>query len=222
MPGTYEVVSRTLQGPRRSGTSKGVLAEIPSLEDGSLAVSQSLPPFAEIARQGDGWTIQTATLFAPIAAYPSTTARLEIFNNRPGYSLVVADVFMAQVLATDADEAWGLFAMVTTRKAAPTNTALALASVSGKAAITTTAAGNLITAVDTTVVANGWRPWGSGLGFGNAAATPGAAMSAEVNGKLLVPYQCSLAIAPAGSIATASSFQCGATVFWVNFTPEGV
>lgn len=182
----------------------------------SLPVSQVLPPFYEITRLNDGWTVQTATLFAPIAAYPSTTARLEAFNNRPGYVMVIEGLFAAQVLSTAATQTYAIFAMVTTSKAAPTNTALTVASLSGRPSYATTAASDLVTAVDTTVVANGWRPWGNPQAWGTAAATPGNAWSADVHGKLIVPQNASLCVAPAGSLATASSFQCGFSFYWLK------
>ena len=183
-------------------------------------IAQGLPPYTEMTRKGDGWTVQTATLFAPIAAYPSTLTRLELFNNNPGWALVVADLFAAQVLSTAATQTYAIGAMVTTKKAAPTLAALDLASLSGKDKITPTANGPLIPAVDTTVVANGWRPWGNPQAWGTAAATPGNAWSAPVDGKLIVPFSCSLCIAPFGSIATASSFQCGATFYWVKLPTQ--
>lgn len=183
--------------------------------------AQGLPQYTEMSRLGNGWTVQTATAFAPDAAMPAVTARLEIFNNSTGpgaMTLVIADVFAFQLLSTAAAQTYGLFAQVTTQKAAPTNTALAVASLSGRTSWTTTAASPIITAINTTVVANGWRPFGSVQAWGTAAATPGNAWSAEVNGKFLVPPGCSLCIMPAGSIATASSFQCGASFYFVPIT----
>ncbi len=213
-----------IRGIRRSSSSAvgGVQAQINSNERDELLVAQGLPPYTEITRLGQGWTVQTTTLFAPIAAYPSTTARLEGFNNSGNLAMVIVDLFAAQVLSTAATQTYAIGAMVTTAKAAPTNTALVLASLSGKGAITTTAAGQLITAVDTTVVANGWRPWGNPQAWGTAAATPGNAWSAEVNGKLVVPPGASICVAPFGSIATASSFQCGFSFYWAPLTTVGL
>ena len=183
---------------------------------GSLPTSQVLPPYFEMARRGDGWTVQTATLFAPVAAYPGTTAKLEAHNNRPGYLMVIEGLFAAQVLSTAATQTYAIFAMVTTSKAKPTNTALVVASMSGRPIFTTTAESDLITAVDTTVVANGWRPWGNPQAWGTAAATPGNAWEAPVDGKLIVPPNCSLCVTPFGSLATASSFQCGFSFYWLK------
>lgn len=209
-------------GSRRSGSGGGDPRAIQSNEFDELLTAQGLPSYTEMTRIGDGWTVQTSALFAPIAAYPSTTARLEVFNNRPGYCIVVADVFASQVLATAVSQAWAIFAMVTTQKAAPTVEALALTSLSGKSIVTPTASGAVIPAVDTTVVANGWRPWGKGHSWGTAAATPGGAEAAPVDGKLIAPYGTSVCVAPQSSVATASSFQCGLTFYWVKMEVSGV
>lgn len=209
---------------RRSGGAAAAgsgMVQISTNERDEQLMAQGHAPFVEIARLGQEWTVQTSTLFAPIAAYPSTTARLEGFNNpTSGLVMVITDVFSAQVLSTAATQTYATFAMVTTQKAAPTNTALSVASMSGKAAFTTTASGSLITAVDTTVVANGWRPYGNPQAWGTAAATPGNAWSSEVNGKLIVPPGASICVAPAGSVATASSFQCGFSFYWAAMTVQ--
>ena len=203
---------------RRGGVANNMPVDLQANEFDELLISMGLPPYAEITRQGDGWTVQTATLFAPAAAYPTTTARLELFNNTQDKVMVVSDLFAAQVLSTAATQTYAIGAMVSTKKAAPTNTALLVASLSGKDAYTTTAGSPLITGIDTTVVANGWRPWGPPQAWGTAAATPGNAWSVPVEGKLLVPPGRSLCIIPFGSIATASSFQCGATIYWAKLS----
>ena len=179
--------------------------------DGAKGVNQVLPPFTEIMRRGQGYTVRTATLFAPLVAVPTTTAALEVYNNAQGEILVVTDLFMEQILATAAQQANYISAMVTTKKAIPTLTALALTSMSGKPAVTPTAASDIVTGVGTTVVANGWRVYGPGLNWGLGTATPGPGYSAPIDGKIIVPYGCSLCVHVVGALATASSVHVGAT-----------
>ncbi len=176
--------------------------------------AQGNPPYTETTRQGKTYNVSTATAFAPVAAVPTTLAKLEIFNNTTGQaamSMIVEDIFAFQLLSTAAVQTYGVWAMVTTQKAAPTNTALDIFSQSGLPKTTTTAASRVITAVDTTVVANGWRPYGPVQAWGLAAATPGNALVGSVDGRLIVPPLCSLCVVVIGSIGTASSFQCGAS-----------
>lgn len=188
--------------------------------DGSKGVVQTLPPFAELMRRGEAFTVRTATLFAPLTAVPTTTAALEIYNNTPGHILVVTDLFMEQILATAAQQANYISAMVTTTKAIPTLTALSLFSMSGKGIVTPTAAGSIVTGVGTTVIANGWRAYGPGLNWGLGTATPGPGYSAPIDGKIIVPYQASLCLHVVGALATASSVHVGATMAKVEIDVE--
>ncbi len=176
--------------------------------------AQGNPPFTEITRQGVAYNVITATAFTPVAAVPAVTTALEIFNNMQGGSaltLVIDSLFGFQLLSTAATQTYGLWAQVTTQKVIPSNTALSVFSQSGKAFYTTTAASKVVTAINTTVIANGWRPWGPVQSWGTAAATPGNSLAADVFGRLLVPPGCSLCVTVAGSVATASSFQVGAS-----------
>lgn len=188
--------------------------------DGAQGVNAVLPPFTEITRRGEGFTVGTSTLFAPLVAYPTTTAALEVYNNSSDKLLVVGDLYAAQILSTAATQTYAIFAMVTTLKAVPTLGALSLFSLTGKPIVTPTAASEVVTGVGTTVIANGWRPWGSVQSWGTAAATPGNAWSAPVDGKLVVPPGASLCVHVVGSLATASSFQCGATIYKVTMPIE--
>ena len=204
----------------------GEFAAIDRLGDGSLKGNQgNYPRYAEAARLGNGWSIMTATAFAPVAALPTTTARLELWNNSNSGMVMIADqVFAFQLLSTAAGQTYAVWAMVTTQKDNPTNTALTIYSNSGRPFITTTAVSRIVSAVDTTVVANGWRPFGAVQAWGTGVATPGNSLLGEVEGRLIVPPGCSLCVVVVGSLATASTFHCGASWFEAplsSFTPIG-
>lgn len=188
--------------------------------DGSQGVFQAMPPIAEIARRGTGFTVGTSTLFAPLVAYPTTAAALEVYNNYSNKLLVVQSLYASQILSTAATQTYAIFAMITTQKAIPTLTALSLFSLSGKPIVTPTAASDIVTGVGTTVVANGWRPYGAVQAWGTAAATPGNAWSVELDGMLVVPPQCSICMHIVGSLATASTFQCGLSAYVVQAPQE--
>ena len=176
-----------------------------------FAGARQLPEYTEATRAGNGWSCRTATLFAPDAAYPATTAALEIWNQTTSCMVMIVDtLFAVQILSTAATQTYAIFAQVYT-KAAPTLTALSVYSASGRNPYTTTVGTRVVTGVGTTVIANGWRPWGNPQAWGTGAATPGNAWSAEINGRLIVPPGASLQIAVAGSLATASTFQAGAS-----------
>lgn len=183
-----------------------------------LLVSQDNLPFAEITRLGGGWTAQTATLFTPLTAVPTTTAALELRNNlTSGMNMVISDVFADMILGTAAAQAFAIYACVTIPvTTAITLTALTINSLSGRGPYTSAAGTRVVTGVGTTVVAAGWRPWGNPMSWGTAAATPGPSWNAAIDGKLLVPPGASLALHVVGSLATASSFQVGASWYEVS------
>jgi len=174
----------------------------------NLLIAAGNPSYMETRRRGEGWTVQTATLFAPLVAIPTTAAALELYNNGTRL-MVVSDLFASHVLATAVVQTHAIYAMVTTKKAIPTLTALNIYSLSGKELKAPTATSEIVTGVGTTVVDNGWRPWGNLQNFNLAAATPGESWSVPVDGKLIVPPGASLCLHVAGALATASSFQVG-------------
>ena len=175
-------------------------------------ISQGNPPYTELSRQGVGWNVSLASAVAPIAAVPTTTAQLEIFNNSAGPSafvMVIDSLFGFELLSTNIVRTASIWAMVTTQKAAPTNTALNVFSHSGRPLYATTAASRIITGVGiaTGVVANGWRPWGPVEAWApapGAGVPPGNSFEAPVQGKLEVPPGCSLALQVVSSAATGT------------------
>lgn len=202
---------------RRGGASDGQPVAVRANEYDEMLVAQGLPPYTEVTRKGIGWVVQTSTLFAPLTAVPTTTAALELWNNiASGKDMVVDNVFAEQILGTAAAQAFAIYAMVTTAKAVPSLTALTLFSPNGAAAVTPTVGTEIVTGVGTTVVANGWRPWGNPIANGTAAATPMGSWHAEVNGRLIVPPGSSLCLHIVGSLATPSSFHVGAQVYMVD------
>ncbi len=186
----------------------------------NLLVAAGNPSYAEVRRRGDGWTVQTVTLFAPLTAIPTTTAILELYNNSKDKQLVVSDLFASHILSSTIVQSHAIYAMVTTQKDIPSFTALSVHSLSGKEVKVTTATSELITDIGSTVIANGWRPWGVVQNFGLGAATAGESWSVPVDGKLSVPPGAALALHVVGSINTASSFQVGADFDWVSANLE--
>ena len=206
-----------VRGRDRALTPKNIGADHNTIA--GLHTTPGMPEYAETSRRGDGWTVGTAPLLAPLVAYPTTTAALEV-HNHGSRVMVVSELYAAQSLGTAATQTYAIFAMISTTKAVPTLTALSVFSTSGKAVVTPTASGEIVTGVGTTVVANGWRPWGAVQAWGTAAATPGNAWSVPVNGKLIVPPDCSICLHIVGSLATASTFHVGLSFDWASMTVE--
>lgn len=170
------------------GSAGSVNAEVNADGLGNLLTSQGLPAYAEITRAGKGYATMAVSAVASLVVRPTTTAALEIFNNSARDSLVVDRLFGHNLVGV-ANSAVGLYAMVTTQKLAPSDAALAINSLSGKPVPTKV----VLTAAGTTVVDNGWFPYGPS-GSNVTVTTPGPTVEAIINGRLIVPPGCSLCL----------------------------
>ena len=184
----------------------------------NLLVSQGNPAYTETRRRGDGWTCKTVTPATVVVVVPTTLAHLEIYNNGSRL-MVVSDLFMWRLLGTAVGLGESIWAVITTQKALPTNDALVVYSMNGKALITPTATSEVVTSEDSTIIDNGWQVFGYPQAY-LGAATPGTGQSVAINGKLQVPPGCSLCVTVTGSVNTASAVHCGATWDWVSATQE--
>lgn len=199
------------QFKQRGGALDGQVVQPHTNEYKELIVANGLPTYAEWVRRGKVWRVKTTTAFAPIAAIPTTTARLELYNPLGGNeSIVLIGIYAFQLLSTAATQTYSLWAQVTQAKAAPTAASLLMASANGKDPVSSATGSFVVAAVDTTVGDLAWQCFGSVQSWGTAAATPGNGWYAPVDGMLIAPPGHSICVAVAGSIATASSFQCGA------------
>ncbi len=199
----------------------GLSAEVDAAADAqkNLLTAQGNPAYAETRRRGDGWAVASATAFAALVDVPTTTARVEFYNNGARVA-VVSDLHCFRLLGTAVGVGEGIWACVTTQKAVPTLTALTLYSMNGKAFVVPTATSEMVTGVGTTIVANGWMPYGNGFGY-LAAATPGASWSVPIDGKIQIPPGCSLCLQIVASVNTAAAFNnLGITFDWVSMTQE--
>lgn len=184
----------------------------------NLLVSQGNPAYTETRRRGEGWTVFTSAKFQPLVDLPTTVARLELYNNGSRVA-VISDLHCFRVVGSGVGLGEVIYACITTAKAVPTLGAQTLYSMNGKAFVVPTATSELVTGVATTIVANGWMPYGPGAAY-LGAATPGTGFHVPIDGKLQIPPGCSLALQVAASVATASSFFVGATFDWVTMTQE--
>ena len=183
-----------------------------------LLVAQGAPRYAELSRKGNGYATMATGAVAALVVRPGVTAALEIFNNQAGKVLVVDRLFSHELVTstTGLGGGAGIYAMVTLPKDAPTDAALAINSLSGKPAQTKT----VKTAASTTVVDNGWFPYGGTVKKESAGAVvPGGILEALVEGRLRVPYGCSLCIHVVSGYA-GDTFTSGAAWYWEDDDTE--
>jgi len=183
----------------------------------NMLVAQGNPGYMETRRRNEGWTVLISAASEALVVAPTTLAHLEVHNNGERL-MVVSDLHLWRLIGTGVGVGEHLWVMVT-RKAIPDLDALVIYSMSGKASITPTATSEIVTSVDSVVVADGWMPYGLGTAY-LAAATPGTGSNIPINGKLVVPPGCSICLAIGSSVNTAAAFHCGITYDLVSATVE--
>jgi hypothetical protein len=186
-------------------------------EKAEQLVAHGLPRYTEMTRKGAAWGCMSTAAVAGLVVRPSTTAALELFNGYPtgGKSLIVDRLFYFNLVSTNVIEGFSGWAMVTTSKAAPSSASLAVSSLQGNKAYS----GPVVNAVSTTVVANGWFPWTNAYQKGAGGVVPFGATIGEVDGRLIVPPQCSLCLHVVSSLV-GQTFTQGASWYEEQITLE--
>jgi hypothetical protein len=164
---------------------------IPLNEFGEQIVASGLPPYTEMTRKGRGWGTMSTSAVAGLVVRPSTVAAFEIFNGNAlgSYSLIIDRLFYFNLVSTNVIEGFSGWAQVTTVKTAPANGSFTVRGNSGKPY-----QGSVIGAAGTTVVDSGWFPWTAAYNKGAGGVVPFGAVTANVEGRLIVPPQCSLCL----------------------------
>ena len=172
---------------------------------GDLFVAQGQASGTEGTRKGERWGTMATGAVAGLVIRPTTVAALEIWNNQASKSMVIDRIFSQMLVSTNVVESAILYAMVTLPKDAPTDAALAINSLSGKPAATK----QVKTAASTTVVDNGWFPYGEGFTKGAGGVVPHGGLVANVDGKIIVPPGCALCLHVLASLV-GQTFTSGA------------
>ena len=183
---------------------------------GELLVSGGLPPYTESTRRGTGWATMSTAAVAGLVVRPTTVAAFEIFNGYAtgGKSLIVDRLFWHNLVSTNVIESFTGWAAVTAAKATVTSGSFVVRGSNGKAY-----GGPVIAAAGTTVIDSGWFPWGQGFTKGAGGVVPHGVICAEVNGRLIVPPQCSLCLHVVSSLV-GQTFTQGASWFEEQLTIE--
>jgi hypothetical protein len=185
-------------------------------ENAEQLVAHGLPPYTEMARKGQGWGTMSTAAVAGVVVRPTVTAAFEIFNGYPlsGKSLIIDRIFAHCLVGIVAADSFVQWAGVASVKAAVTSGSFVVRGHSGKAY-----GGPVICAAGTTVVDPGWFPWGIGGTASVGAALPMSGCIANVEGRLIVPPQCSLCLHVV-STTVALTFTQGAQWFEEQLTLE--
>ena len=177
---------------------------------GDFLIAQSLPPYADLVRLGNTWTMRTATAsaFNLVAALPTTLATAILYNGEAsgGKSYVIHSAFVTTIVTTTALTSVSLLAQILPNNGnsatAPTHSATTtlLTSNSGRQSY----GGNARRAINvTTFFTDLWQVIGQGHGAATASIATGA--FGEVGGQIIIPPGGALGLnAIAGTVATAA------------------
>jgi len=179
-------------------------------------VAAGLPRGTEMVRRGQAWATMSTAAVAGLVVRPSTAAAFEIFNGYAagGKSLIVDRLFYSNLVSTNVVEGWSGWAQVTAAKAAVTSGSFVVRGASGKSY-----GGPVIAAAATVVLDSGWFPWTPAYQKGAGGVVPFGATIAEVDGRLIVPPQCSLCLHVVSSLV-GQTFTQGASWYEEQLTIE--
>lgn len=210
VPGGYSMTV-TVQGLIKGSTTP---TEFVGSPEGAQFVNQFQPRYMELSRMGAGWQTMQTSATAALVVRPSTVTGLELWNGSNQLSMVVDRLFSQELVTSTTGLGGGcqIWAQVTLPKATPSSASLAIIGNSNKAY-----SGSVVTAVGTTVIANGWFPWGNALKKESAGAVvPGGGLEAFPEGRIVVPPGCSLCVTVVSGYA-ADTFCSGASWYEYNF-----
>lgn len=203
------------QGTVRNGNTIAQ-ATIALNQLGEQLMAMGLPRGVEMVRKGRAWATMSTSAVAGLVVRPSTAAAFELYNgyNTGGPSLIIDRIFAFNLVSTNVIEGFSQWAQVTAPKSAPSSASLAVRGASGKPY-----GGSAINAVATTVVDSGWFPWTNAYNKGAGGVVPFGAVTAEVDGRLIVPPGCSLCLHVVSSLV-GQTFTQGVSWYEETITLE--
>lgn len=178
-----------LDGIVRSGDAAGDERHAQVTPDGSQYIAQGLPPYAELTRQGQHWSVMATAAVAGLVVRPSTTAGITLWNGEGtgGKSYVVDRIFTHNLVSTAAETFFGMWACIHPAGMAQPTADLAYSATNWRGSSGKGYNGRGVADVAATVVDNGWYPWGQGQAVEAAGVLPGSHQSIDVQGRLIVP-----------------------------------
>ena len=170
---------------------------------GYLLSSQGLPAYAELARRGNGYSAMNTSALAALVVRPSTVANFTLFNNNRsgGPSFIMDRAFAFNLVSTAAQAKQGMWLCVHPPGLASVAAGITTAASgnTGKKLVTS-AGGTAYTITAMTVTDDGWFPWGPWSDVEPTGVLPGAIMTVNIEGRLIVPPQCGISTQVVSSV----------------------
>jgi hypothetical protein len=174
--------------PSAKSWGRGTNQFVQITNQGALEVAQVLPPYAQLARKGGGWSVMATAAVAALVVRPTTVAAVTLFNDEQvgGKHYVIDRLFTHNLVSTAAQTFFGMWACVhPSGMTQPTADITAFKSNSGVSPYP----GRAVCDVGANVDDDGWFPWSSGQEVEATGVLPGSHISVDVQGRLIVPPQ---------------------------------
>lgn len=201
------------QGIVRGGVNDGNPKDTAVTPKGNQLVQQALSPYAELTRAGAGYSVIQTAATAALVVRPSVLGAITIWNGETGpsaKSYVIDRIFTHNLVSTNALSFFGLWACI--HPAGMTEPTLDIAptavNITGSRGQAYT--GKAVVDVAATVIDNGWYPWSDSVEVATATILPGAHLTADIQGRLIVPPQGAISIQVVCSLVT-QTFTTGAS-----------
>jgi hypothetical protein len=171
---------------------------------GDALVAFGLPAAAEIVRMGESYGVVQATAVAPVAALPTTTAQVSLWNGEAdgGKSYVIDSLFCSVVVSAASATSIGFAGMINKGRVAAmvadlTPFGLAGHNYAGKGRVDLAA----------TVVDDGWHAIGNSIT--GAASQIGQTVDVPLNGLYIIPPGGAFSMAVLANTASTITVKMG-------------
>jgi len=174
-------------------------------EKGEVYTAQGLPPYVEMTRKGNGFSAIATAAVAGLVIRPSTVAAVTLWNGEAdtGKSYIIDRLFTHCLVSTAAEGRFSIWACVHPAgmtKPATGPIAASATNITGNSGKTYN--GKAVFDIGATVVDNGWYPWANSRDVEPSGVLPGATISVEVGGRLIVPPSAAISIQVVSSLVT--------------------
>ena len=200
-----------VEGTQRGGPARGGEKAVETTPSGDQFVAAGLPPYAELTRQGGGYSVIAISALVGLVVRPSTTAQITLWNGEGtgGKSYVIDRLFTHNLVSTAALSFYSLWATV--HPSGMTNPGVDIArsatNITGNSGKKYN--GMAVVGVAESVDDNGWYPWATSTEVTTAGVVPGSHLSVDVEGRLIVPPQGGISLTNVCSIASTVTFCTG-------------
>ncbi len=156
-------------------------------EYNELIVTGGFPRYTEMTRRGTGYSVIATAAVAGLVVRPDTVAGITLYNGEAagGPSYIVDRIFTHCLVAGGEAGTGSLWACIHPAGMTAPTADIAPSATNWTGPTGKTYNGLGIVDVGATVVDNGWYPWGTVTL--PPTALPGAVISVEVGGRLIVP-----------------------------------